>query len=286
MGTGVDCATAAAAVDGDEDSLADLARLSHEQGVFSTLVVTVTAGSHISRHRDRSRPDAPWCRCTPVGGVDLGDWNGSQGDRWNRFMQALRRSGLFGEGEHLQYFRAVEVQDGKRRSDGMGRNALHEHVLLRSRGVVRVDADLVDALRELAMDHGYGHEVVVERAAVSQDGRARLAAWYAAKYVSKAADVRSQVPWRRRFLGVKHGRAEVVDPLTGVVSEVATVQERWSPRTYRTWTASRGWGASMAAVKIAQRDWARTVAGVDEPAGSPPPQPLPPGAGECSWPGS
>jgi hypothetical protein len=283
-GTGVDVDALELAIgdDGDPEQLVDLARLRDEQGVFTTLVLTVTAQGD-RRHRDLTKPGAPWCPCTPAGGVDLAQWNGGIGNRWSRMLETLRRSGLLGE--DVEYFRAVEVQDGKRRRDGRGRMALHEHVIIRAKGVVRLDAALVEALRDIAMHHGYGHELRIERPAVSRDGRARLAAWYAAKYVSKATTVRTEVPWRREYLGNKHSVAEVVDRETGEVRQVARVEERWTPRTYLTWTASRGWGASMKSVKTAQRVWAQAAAGgVVTLSSTESPNHSTPGPGECPSP--
>ena len=49
-----------------------------------TLVVTLTAPG-VRRHRDLTRAGSPWCPCTEEGGTDLADWNGRQGERWNRF---------------------------------------------------------------------------------------------------------------------------------------------------------------------------------------------------------
>jgi hypothetical protein len=214
-------------------------------GPGTLFMLTVTAPGN-RRHRDLTADGRPWCECTSAAGVDLAAWNGEQGTRWNRFMQALRRSGLLGP--DLQYGRAVETQQ---------RGALHEHVLVRSSVVVRSTPQLLAEVRSLAIEHGYGHEVRIDRPAVSEDGRARLAAWYAAKYVSKATDDRASIPWERRPV--------LVDVETGEV-----VKE--SPATYKTWTASRGWGCSMKQVRAAQRLWARS--GVDivslAAAGSPP----------------
>jgi hypothetical protein len=118
--------------------------------------------------------------------------------------------------------------------------------LVRSSIVIRSTPQLLDAVRVLAIEHGYGHEVRIDRPAVSEDGRARLAAWYAAKYVSKATDDRSLIPWERRPLLIDLETGEVV---------------KQSPATYKTWTASRGWGCSMKQVRAAQRLWAQS--GVD-----------------------
>jgi hypothetical protein len=60
------------------------------------------------------------------------------------------------------------------------------------------------------------------------------AAGYVAKYVSKATDQRGEVPW------------DTVDSHTG---EVVAVPEA----RYRTWSASRGWGMTMKALREALR---------------------------------
>jgi hypothetical protein len=155
----------------------------------------------------------------------LDEWHGYHSLRWNRFLQALRRSGLVGD--LVEYFRAVESQQ---------RGALHDHALLRVESAVLVTRRMVAQLRRIAIEHGYGHELKLVVAGTS-DASARLAAWYCAKYVSKSADERDEVPWVRRVVRV--------DPVTGHV--------RLGPRSYRTWTCSRRWGSSMRAVVAAQR---------------------------------
>jgi hypothetical protein len=144
--------------------------------------------------------------------VDLADWNQSAGHHWNRLVQDIRRTW----GQHVEYFRAVEVQK---------RGALHLHVLVRlGRGQV---VDVVE-LRKLAMAHGFGHEV---RCDPVRDGGG---AGYVAKYVSKAVGDRCEVPWRR------------VDVETGEISLRAS---------YRCWSSSRHWGQSMASLLVEQREW-------------------------------
>lgn len=76
-------------------------------------MLTLTAPGS-GRHR---RPDGTWCRCTPEGGVNPAEWNGTAGMRFNRFMQDLRRR--LGD---VQYAKAAEVQR---------RHLLHFHVLIR-----------------------------------------------------------------------------------------------------------------------------------------------------------
>jgi hypothetical protein len=119
-------------------------------------------------------------------------------------------------GQNLQYFKGTEPQQ---------RGALHFHIPFRvERGLV-VNVGMV---RALAIAHGFGHSVDLQ--VVKDDGGLR----YVAKYVSKGASLRATVPWRR------------VDAATGEVAQ-------WP--TYRTWSASRHWGQTMASVKAAQKAW-------------------------------
>ena len=153
---------------------------------------------------------------------DLAEWNGSLGKRWNEFVKALRRHLMT---DDLQYFKAVEPQR---------RFALHLHVLVR-----RDDGPLSISkveLRKLAMHYGFGHEVDVQ-------GLLPGHASYVAKYASKAADDRKDVPWRglRRF--------ERVDMTTGEIRKGTAVAYR---PTYRTWSASGRWGERMAEIRAAQ----------------------------------
>lgn len=190
----------------------------------SPIMLTLTAPGD-SAHK---MPSGTLCRCTPTGGVDLAQWNASAGHRWNRFCQDLRRRWGF----PAQYFKAAEVQ---------ARGALHFHVLIRipAEGLNLTRREMRE-VRELAIDHGFGHEVdfvhdVNERAA-----------GYCAKYASKAAGERGAVPWR------------TVNRQTGEVC---------SRGSYRTWTASRSWGLTIGAVKRAQADWCRG-AGAESAAGA------------------
>lgn len=165
------------------------------------------------------------CRCTPVGGVDLAAWNASHSSRWNHFRTRLRQAH-----PSVQFFRGVEVQS---------RGALHDHAMVRS------DLPLQKAqLRAMAMDAGFGHSVDLAPVAPGS----KQAAYYVAKYVTKATDARESVPW----LG------DLVDVDTGEVS-VGRV-----PGRYRTWSMSREWGATMAAVRAEAAVYARAKAATRE----------------------
>lgn len=154
------------------------------------------------------------CPCTPVGGVALAAWNARLPKRWNRFMQQLRRR----VGCKLAYFRAIETQR---------RGALHEHVMLCSADPARPLVLEVESVRALAIAHGYGHSIRLD--VVSGAGGA---AGYVSKYVSKACDERSEIPW--------------VNEETGEVMRAR----------YRPWSASRDWGTRMGTVREAQKRWA------------------------------
>lgn len=119
------------------------------------------------------------CPCTPPGGVDLGQWNGTMAQRWNHFITDVRR--YIGE---VEYFAAKEVQ---------ARGALHIHAPMRFSAPVRVS---IARLRLLAIRHGFGHEV--DFVEITDEGRA---AGYVAKYVSKSAGERERAPFVHRETG-------------------------------------------------------------------------------------
>jgi hypothetical protein len=134
--------------------------------------------------------------------------------------------------QQVQYFKATEVQD---------RGALHLHVPLRLVVGTRLH---LPTIRKLAIAHGFGHSV--DLTAIKNESGLR----YVAKYVAKASAMRSSVPWRK------------VDQDSGEL--------RLSP-TYKTWSASRSWGLTMAMVKQQQREWVLAGGGLDQPeAGGPP----------------
>jgi hypothetical protein len=150
------------------------------------------------------------CRCTPSGGVDLGEWNATHSKRWNHFRTRVKR-----EYEGLQFFRGVEVQK---------RGALHDHAMVWS--PVPLERSW---LRQVAMDAGFGHELDLAPCLPGS----RKASYYVSKYVTKATDSRDAVPWA----------ADYVDVDTGVVFRAE------GPGRYRTWSQSRQWGATMADVR-------------------------------------
>lgn len=188
-------------------ALSGMIVLGRGEQAFLTLTAPGT-----EEHRD-TRTGEP-CPCTPPGGIAPGIWNARLPKRWNRFCQALRRL----HGYRFEYFRAIETQR---------RGALHEHVLIVSPDPSRRLVLDVNAIRPLAIAHGYGHSIRLER--VSSIGGAGS---YVAKYVAKSADERAEVPW--------------VNEETGEVLRAR----------YRTWSASRSWGLRMSAILDAQRRWA------------------------------
>ena len=155
-------------------------------------------------------PSGAVCPCTPEGGVDLAEWNPSASGRWNVMRTSLRRHVA-----DLQYLRAVEVQR---------RGALHLHVVVWS----PVPLDRLH-LRRLAIRCGFGHSL--DLAPVVPGSRRH--AYYVSKYVTKACDSRDEVPWK----------ADVADSGTG------EIRRMHSTATYRTWSASRGWGLTMREVR-------------------------------------
>jgi hypothetical protein len=142
-------------------------------------------------------------------------------------VTALRRLSCPG----LQFFRGVEVQDGKRRSDGGGRGALHFHVLIRS----SVPLDELQ-VQDLALSAGFGCVLDLQEVRSVQQ-----AAAYASKYVSKSADEREDVPWTVEFL----------DEDTGELEQVHTFA------TYRAWSASKDWGVTIRELKAVAAEQAR-----------------------------
>lgn len=156
-------------------------------------------------------PSGDWCSCTPEGGVDLGRWNASHSARWNRLRTALRRLH-----PGLEFFRGVEPQQ---------RGALHDHAMLWSPVPIRRPN-----VKALAMAAGFGHSIDL----VECSPGSKRAAYYVSKYVTKATDQRASVPWW----------GDRIDFSTGEVTEGLVDEAR-----YRTWSMSRQWGLTMAAVR-------------------------------------
>jgi hypothetical protein len=123
--------------------------------------------------------------------------------------------------EDAQYFRGVEVQQ---------RGAIHDHAMIRTK--VELEER---AIRTLAMAAGFGHSVKL----VPVEPGSTREAYYVSKYITKAADSRSAVPWM----------ADVVDEDSGEVTR-ELVDGR-----YRTWSMSREWGLRMADVVADAAAW-------------------------------
>lgn len=196
--------------------------------------LTLTAPSDPHCMKRGCSGDPLWCghaEC-PCGvrGFDLARWNASHSKRWNHFRTALRR-----HSPSLEFFRAIEVQDGKRRLAGPGRGALHDHAMLWS--PIPLSHRQIKAL---AMLCGFGHSVDL----VDVQPGSKREAYYVSKYVSKATDQRSDVPWWGQTI-------EDVDQITGEIS----FGEGQVDARYRTWSMSRNWGLTMAAVKLEAREF-------------------------------
>jgi hypothetical protein len=211
-------------------------------------ILTLTAPSHLGEHCMKFGCDrAPFCSheicpCTPPGGIDLGEWNASMSKRWNRFLTLWERE----YGERPDFFRAVEPQDGKHLENPLaGRGALHQHAPLRSSYVLDKKT-----IRRLAIAAGFGHELVLDQKDPRSIAEIRQVAVYVSKYVTKATDVRSDVPWA----------APHTDPFTGETSLID------APPTYRSWSQSRSWGTTMvemrrlAAERYKRQEAVRTLA--------------------------
>lgn len=128
-------------------------------------------------------------------------------------MTSLRRVGA------LEYFRAVEVQK---------RGALHLHVIVWS-----ADPLVVGQVQELALAAGFGCVLDVQPVAAHH-------AHYVAKYSTKSVDQRDVVPWRRIV--------QVLDVDTGELLDLVNADP-----TFRTWSASQGWGLTVRDVLHARR---------------------------------
>jgi hypothetical protein len=208
----------------------------------AALQLTVTApsekDSHCQVHRkcDASGPTCEVCACSPEGGVDLADWNACLTRSMNRLLSAIRRGeasprvGGRRRPVSLEYFQAREVQR---------RGALHVHVVLVpvANKPVQLNRKM---LKQLAISHGFGHEVDLQRVGTSKHGGSTArspgrVAGYLSKYVTKAADLRGDVAWPCQ----PYGRRQAA---------------------FRTWTRSQGWGVTMRDVREAARAAAREAA--------------------------
>lgn len=149
----------------------------------------------------------------------------------------------------LTYFKAAEVQR---------RGALHFHVMVK-----RLDGApgrlSTSLLRRVAVAHGFGHSVDVQRL---EPGHAQ----YVAKYVAKAADERQDVPWAAQGYErpvnpahrVHRPSGEVMDRRTGELLGPA-VPALVTQASYRTWSKARSWGRSMREVREDQQHHVLTL---------------------------
>lgn len=207
--------------------------LGHREGGFEYFGTLTSIGDvvHCKRaHCDR----APYCSheicpCTKEDSPDLATWNASHSRRWNHFMTVLRR-----RYPGIKFLRGVEPQDGKRRTSGPGRLALHDHFLLWS--PVPISGR---EIRDLAITAGFGHASGGKRGWVPVMPGSRREVYYVSKYITKASDQRAQVPWR----------ADVLDTVTGELLEGQVVAGR-----YRTWSTSRNWGLTLGQARAAAHD--------------------------------
>lgn len=178
--------------------------------------LTLTApGSAVHRRWVPGRPGGgASCGCHLTNAPDgLAAWNARAAACWNRLRLALSRV------TDLEYFRAVEVQR---------RGALHLHVIVWSR-------DPLDVLQvqELALAAGFG--CVLDLTPLRPEHHR-----YVAKYATKGADSRDLVPWARVV--------QVLDEETGELVDLVNPDP-----TFRTWSASRGWGLTVLAIRAAIR---------------------------------
>lgn len=182
------------------------------EGQGSMGMLTLTAPS-AKRHRQwsvtnsRKRAD---CACGDALADGLGRWNATCAASWNHARTALVRAY-----PGLVFLRAVEVQK---------RGALHLHVIVWTPDPL----DLAEVQR-LVLLAGFG--CVLDWAPCEPGSR--RAAYYVAKYVTKATDQRDDCPWE----------VEEASPWTGELRTHSV------PARYRTWSASQAWGLTMREVR-------------------------------------
>jgi hypothetical protein len=114
----------------------------------------------------------------------------------------------------------VEVQDGKRRADGIGRGALHQHFIL----VTDKSVD-VEWLHGQALLAGFGCVMDIDPVE-----RGRTSPGYLCKYVSKGCASTNEIPW------------------VAVDDDGVTLKDDPYKPTYRTYSQSANWRCTMAEV--------------------------------------
>lgn len=179
---------------------------------------------------------------------DLPLWNESLGRRWNDFMTDLRRSvpGF----EDVQFFRALEPQE---------RGALHVHAILRLKRVARMTDEINNLILQLAMHHGFGHEVDIRKIGSGSLDLVQ-AARYVAKYVSKTYGFSVPMPERKDCDCLPWDESQTAEKPddfnhhgTPMWREKACDHPRVQKKLpFRIWTTSRRWGMSLSTVLIVQ----------------------------------
>jgi len=125
---------------------------------------------------------------TAPGGVDVARWNAGAPERLTAFVRGIRRE----MGSRVAYFYTAEIQDGKRRSDGHARGAIHYNLVLRGTRYVPLAS-----WNRVAASAGFGTNALhprLVRPSKSRSVGSRTSlgglAWYATKllgYVLKSA---------------------------------------------------------------------------------------------------
>lgn len=160
---------------------------------------------------------------------EAAEWNYHAPQNWSWFVTYLRRE-LERYGLALEYFKTIETQE---------RGVLHFHALVRLNGLMP-RRKLRQMVQTCAIQWQFGRVLDVQF--IEGDDGLTMArkAGYCASYVTKSADAPAD-----SFVAV-----ESFDPETGegVVEPLH--------RGYRPWSASRGWGDSMRAIRGRRRDWA------------------------------
>lgn len=133
--------------------------------------------------------------------------------------------------------RGVEVQK---------RGALHDHAIVWS----PVPMSLA-VVRELAIRAGFGHSVDLAPCKAGPNGVPAYVTKAVAGYVTKATDARHEVPWLPE--GTIDDGTYLVDDVSG---EVLGRSPSLHGAPYRTWSCSRSWGLTMAAVRAEGRVYA------------------------------
>lgn len=193
------------------------------------LTLTAPGESDHRRWYQGKRPKhRPECSCHHTwDGVSRGEWNAAESANWNRLRTAVTRGG------DVQFIGSVEVQDGKRRTDGQARGLLHRHV------VVASDRPLTHAeVQAQALAAGYGCVLDLEPLQSPEK-----AARYIAKYVTKSAGQRQEVAWERHLVSTTTGE---------VITKTAP--------TFRTWSSSQRWGFTIKGLRDIARQQARARA--------------------------